>query len=75
MGNSELWERLRAARKYADLRQQDIAVACTPAVNRAAVAQWEDIARQMLVLFGIEVCSVSTPEEAAAKIITVCHCD
>lgn len=36
---SELWQRIRAARKYADLRQQDVADVCK--VSRAAVAQWE----------------------------------
>lgn len=36
---SELWQRIRAARKYADLRQQDVADVC--GVSRAAVAQWE----------------------------------
>lgn len=36
---SQLWQRLRAARKYADLRQQDVAAACK--VNRSAVALWE----------------------------------
>lgn len=41
---SELSQRLRAARNYADLRQQDIADACALAgfkVSRSAVAQWE----------------------------------
>ena len=36
---SELWQRIRAARKYADLRQQDVAQVC--GVSRAAIAQWE----------------------------------
>lgn len=36
---SELWQRLRAARRYADLRQLDVAKACN--VSRPAVAQWE----------------------------------
>ncbi len=36
---SELWQRLRAIRKYADLRQSDVATAC--GISRAAVAQWE----------------------------------
>lgn len=41
---SQLSQRLRAARNYADLRQQDIADACALAgfrVSRSAVAQWE----------------------------------
>lgn len=37
--SSELWQRIRAARKYKNLRQQDIAEAC--GVSRGAVAQWE----------------------------------
>lgn len=37
--SSELWQRIRAARKYADLKQQDVATAC--GVSRGAVAQWE----------------------------------
>ena len=36
---SELWQRLRTARKYADLRQEDISRVCK--VTRSAVAQWE----------------------------------
>ena len=36
---SELWQRLRAARDCADLKQLDIAKAC--GVSRAAVALWE----------------------------------
>lgn len=39
-----LAQRIKAARNYADLRQQDIADACTLAgikVSRSAVAQWE----------------------------------
>lgn len=36
---SELWQRLRMVRKYADLRQEDIAKAC--GISRAAVSQWE----------------------------------
>ena len=39
-----LAQRIKAARSYADLRQQDIADACTAAghkVSRSAVAQWE----------------------------------
>lgn len=36
---TELWQRIKTARKYADLRQQDVAVAC--GVSRGAVAQWE----------------------------------
>lgn len=36
---SELWQRLRAARHHADLRQEDIAKVCS--VSRGAVAQWE----------------------------------
>lgn len=36
---SELWQRLRAARDYADKRQEDIAKAC--GVSRGAVALWE----------------------------------
>jgi len=36
---SQLWQRIRAARKYGDLRQQDVAEAC--GVSRPAVAQWE----------------------------------
>jgi len=36
---SGLWQRLRAARRYADKRQQDISDAC--GVSRGAVAQWE----------------------------------
>lgn len=41
---STLAQRLRAARNYADLRQQDIADACALAgykLSRSAVAQWE----------------------------------
>ena len=43
---TELWQRIKTARKYADLRQQDVAVAC--GVSRGAVAQWEyeDAARR-----------------------------
>lgn len=37
--SSELWQRIRAARKYKNLRQQDIADVC--GVSRGAVAQWE----------------------------------
>lgn len=36
---SELWQRLRAARRYADLAQKDIARAV--GLTRSAVAQWE----------------------------------
>lgn len=36
---SELWQRLRQARKYADLTQADLAKAC--GVTRGAVALWE----------------------------------
>lgn len=36
---SELWQRLKAARDYADKRQEDIAKAC--GVSRGAVALWE----------------------------------
>lgn len=36
---SELWQRLRQARKYADLTQQDLAKHC--GVTRGAVALWE----------------------------------
>jgi len=36
---SELWQRLKAARDYADKRQEDIATAC--GVSRGAVALWE----------------------------------
>ena len=36
---SELWQRLRQARKYADLTQQDLANRC--GVTRGAVALWE----------------------------------
>lgn len=39
MPTSELWQRLRQARKYADLTQQDLADACS--VTRGAVALWE----------------------------------
>lgn len=41
---TSLAQRIRAARNYADLRQQDIAEACAAAgikVSRSAVAQWE----------------------------------
>ena len=43
---TELWQRIKTARKYADLRQQDVAVAC--GISRGAVAQWEyeDAARR-----------------------------
>ncbi len=37
--SSELWQRLRAARKFSDKRQQDIAD--VTGVSRGAVAQWE----------------------------------
>lgn len=36
---SELWQRLRAARRYADLTQTDLGRAC--GVSRSAVAFWE----------------------------------
>lgn len=36
---SELWQRLRGARKYGDKTQQDVADACS--VSREAVSQWE----------------------------------
>jgi len=36
---SELWQRLRQARKFADLTQQDLAKRC--GVSRGAVALWE----------------------------------
>lgn len=36
---SELWQRLRHARRYADMTQSDLAQAC--AVTRGAVALWE----------------------------------
>lgn len=36
---SELWQRLRQARKYADITQMDLAKAC--GVTRGAVALWE----------------------------------
>lgn len=36
---SELWQRLRQARKFADLTQQDLASRC--GVTRGAVALWE----------------------------------
>lgn len=36
---SELWQRLRAARRYADLRQEDVRQ--VTGVSRSAVAQWE----------------------------------
>lgn len=36
---SQLWQRIRAARKFADLRQQDIAGPC--GVGRSTVALWE----------------------------------
>lgn len=36
---SQLWQRIRAARKFADLRQQDIAAPC--GVGRSTVALWE----------------------------------
>lgn len=36
---SQLWERLRAARRHADLTQREVAVAC--GLTRSAVAQWE----------------------------------
>lgn len=36
---TELWQRIRAARKAADLRQEDLATPCE--VSRSAVAQWE----------------------------------
>ena len=39
MPTSELWQRLRQARKFADLTQQDLADACS--VTRGAVGQWE----------------------------------
>jgi transcriptional regulator with XRE-family HTH domain len=39
---SELWQRIRAAREYANKMTQDrLGAACSPPVNRAAVAQWE----------------------------------
>lgn len=36
---SQLWQRLRAARRYAGLRQEDVRQVC--GVTRSAVAQWE----------------------------------
>lgn len=36
---SQLWERLRAARRYADLTQREVAIAV--GLTRSAVAQWE----------------------------------
>ena len=36
---SELWQRIKAVRKYKNLRQQDVADVCK--VSRPAVAQWE----------------------------------
>ncbi len=36
---SELWQRIRQARKFADLTQLDLSKAC--GVSRGAVAQWE----------------------------------
>lgn len=36
---SELWQRLRAVRRYADLRQEDVRQ--VTGVSRSAVAQWE----------------------------------
>lgn len=36
---SEIWERVRALRKYADLTQQEVANACK--ISREAVSQWE----------------------------------
>lgn len=36
---SQLWERLRAARRYADLTQREVALAV--GLTRSAVAQWE----------------------------------
>jgi transcriptional regulator with XRE-family HTH domain len=36
---SELWQRLREARRFANLRQEDLAIAC--GVTRASVAMWE----------------------------------
>lgn len=41
---SEFWQRLRAARRYADLTQTDIATAV--GVTRSAVAQWEAAEQQ-----------------------------
>lgn len=37
--SSELWQRLKAVRSFADRRQEDIAKVCK--VSRGAVAQWE----------------------------------
>ena len=39
MNRSELWQRLRQARKYADLTQQQLANEC--GVTRGAIALWE----------------------------------
>lgn len=52
--SSELWQRLRAARSHAGLRQQDIAEACDPPVTRGAVAQWESKSEENRTKPGID---------------------
>lgn len=38
---SEMWQRIRAARRHARLSQEELGEICDPPVSKSAVAQWE----------------------------------
>ena len=55
---------IKAARNYADLRQQDIADACAAAGHKVSPGEPHEV-------FGIQVYPVSSPDEAAQRLISL----
>lgn len=43
---SEMWQRIRIARRYAQLSQETLGNLCNPPVSKSAVAQWESASAQ-----------------------------
>ena len=70
-----LAQRIKAARSYADLRQQDIADACTAAGHkvsrkmRKVVIERSPSPGEPHEIFGIQVYPVSSPDEAAQALL------
>lgn len=82
---SQLWQRIRAARKFADLRQQNIAAlanllllekaAGRPSTRPSspgfgrASTQADDFTEEAFEVFDVMTCRVRTPAEAASLIL------